>query len=154
MQCKCGFRTENKKSFSNHLRNGCPKSYRPTGLFCAECGKEMPKRKPSEQGNFCNQECYTKYRTGLRRGAYGIGVVFISGYFYRYKPDHPNCTKKGYVAVHRLVAEKKIKRYLNSNEVAHHKNEIKTDNRPSNIQVMTKSEHGKHHQNFRKCKDK
>lgn len=28
--------------------------------------------------------------------------------------------------------------------------EIKTDNNPENIIVMTRSEHSKHHQNFRK----
>lgn len=79
------------------------------------------------------------------------GRVFISGYYYVYSPDHPYAVKNGrYVAEHRLVAEKKIGRYLTNDEVAHHINGIKTDNRPENIEVMTKSEHSRHHQNFRK----
>lgn len=74
----------------------------------------------------------------------------ISGYKYVQVPQHPNATKKGYVGVHRLVAEKTIGRYLMPNEVAHHKNEIKTDNRRSNIQVMTKSQHSTYHLNFKR----
>lgn len=49
------------------------------------------------------------------------------------------------MASHRLSAEKNIGRYLTEKEVAHHINEIKTDNRPENIQVMTVSEHIRHH---------
>lgn len=47
--------------------------------------------------------------------------------------------------VHDVIAEEKIGRKLLPTEVAHHINEVKTDNRPENIQVMTRSEHSKHH---------
>ena len=41
----------------------------------------------------------------------------------------------------RIVAEKKIGRKLNSNEIVHHINGIKTDDRPENLHVCTRAEH-------------
>lgn len=118
---------------------------------CDACGKHIEKiRKDGVVAKFCSHKCYALNRS--LRGAYKSGQVLISGYLYTYHPMHPNRTQSGYVASHRLVAEHKIGRYLTADEVAHHENEIKTDNSPENIMVMTKSEHSKHHQNFRKCK--
>ena len=49
----------------------------------------------------------------------------------------------GFVAEHRLKVEKKIGRYLKKSEVVHHKNHTRDDNRPSNLEVITKPEHDK-----------
>ena len=68
MKCQCGYETENKKSFSNHLRFGCPKSFRGSGKYCKHCNKEMPKKKPSEQGLFCNKVCYGNWRSENNKG--------------------------------------------------------------------------------------
>ncbi len=38
--------------------------------------------------------------------------IATRGYIYVYSPDHPNCTKQGYVMEHRLIAEERIGRYL------------------------------------------
>lgn len=46
---------------------------------------------------------------------------------------------------HRVIAEKKIGRELKENEIAHHINEDKRDNRPENIRIMTNNEHSRHH---------
>jgi len=154
IKCDCGFLATNKKSLSNHIRYGCPKLREPiySDTKCAFCAKPLLRRKPSENPLYCNRECYTNARDGVLRGAYGTGIVMISGYLYQYYPDHPDAMNGGYVAVHRLVGEKNIGRRLYQNEIAHHKDENKTNNDPSNIEVMTSSEHSKHHQNFRKCK--
>ena len=63
------------------------------------------------------------------------------GYIQVYLPTHPKCTKDGYVMEHILVMEKSIGRYLNDDEVVHHKNKIRDDNRLENLQLMTFSEH-------------
>jgi hypothetical protein len=68
MKCKCGYETENKKSWSNHNRYGCPKQEKKSTKRCKYCKELMPKRKPSEQGKFCNNICYGNWRSENLRG--------------------------------------------------------------------------------------
>lgn len=58
-----------------------------------------------------------------------------------YSPDHPALSKSGYVSQHRLVAEKTAGRYLTADETVHHKNGKRDDNRPSNLLVLSHSDH-------------
>ena len=46
---------------------------------------------------------------------------------------------------HRRIMEEHLGRRLNSDEIVHHINEDKTDNRIENLQVLTRSEHVKLH---------
>ena len=50
-----------------------------------------------------------------------------------------------YSREHILKIEKKIGRKLYKDECVHHKNGNRADNRLNNLQLMTKSEHHKHH---------
>ena len=67
------------------------------------------------------------------------------GYIKVYVPDHPLATKDGYVMEHILVMEKSIGRYITRDEVVHHKNKIRDDNRLENLQLMTFKEHASYH---------
>lgn len=51
----------------------------------------------------------------------------------------------GYRYEHQVVAEAAIGRPLEADETVHHLNGVKTDNRPENLTVMSRSEHARHH---------
>ena len=68
------------------------------------------------------------------------------GYIAVYAPDHPFKNKKGYVLEHRLVMEKKIGRYLKPEEVVHHINGNRMNNKVTNLQLFPNNgEHTKDH---------
>ena len=76
-------------------------------------------------------------RTGPRSGkehpGWKGGRVLRKGYVYLYCPEHPFATAKGYVLEHRLVMERELKRYLRREEVVHHRNANRADNRLANL---------------------
>lgn len=78
---------------------------------------------------------------GKRRGR----RIYRLGYVYLYTPEHPNATKQGYVAEHRLIMEKRLGRYLTKDEVVHHINGVKDDNCIDNLIILTIHAHRKLH---------
>jgi hypothetical protein len=62
-----------------------------------------------------------------------------------YAPQNPNANLCGgtYILEYRLLAEKKIGRSLQSDEIVHHINGDVSDNHPDNLEVTTQSEHAK-----------
>ena len=114
-------------------------------VICKQCGKS--KVKYDREGDlFCGQECYFKWKHKHPNKRAYKEKIFVSEYYYLYKPEHPNAIKKGrYIAEHRYVLEQKIGRLLTKNEIAHHKNENKKDNRPDNLELLTISEHNRKH---------
>lgn len=85
-----------------------------------------------------------------RRGKSKMIVHHSAGYLLVYKPGHPAATKTyPYVLQHRIVMEKHLGRYLKRKEVVHHKNGVRSDNRLSNLELMTgQKEHASHHNSF------
>lgn len=65
------------------------------------------------------------------------GVKIVKGYSYSRTPGHPHSSKHGgYVAVHRLVMEKKLGRYLLPTEVVDHIDGDPSNNHPDNLRVF------------------
>ena len=74
------------------------------------------------------------------------------GYVEIYMPEYEHTRSNGYVREHIYVAEQMIGRRMKfyglgnpDNEVVHHINGIRTDNRPENLLVLTQAEHSKLH---------
>jgi len=110
------------------------------------------------RGKYCSKECTnlafkgkhfskdTEWKKGTMPAqfkGYRFTISRPNGRKYKliYRPEHPNCTKAGYVREHRLVAEETIGRYLGRDEVAHHVDGDTLNNEPSNIVVMLKQDH-------------
>jgi len=78
----------------------------------------------------------------------GGRLLTKDGYIYVIAKDHPFATK-GYILEHRLIMEKKIGRYLKSQEIVHHINSNPSDNRIKNLMLFPDIfSHRKHHINI------
>lgn len=72
-------------------------------------------------------------------------IVKKGDYCYAVVPDHPNAIKHGYVLLHRVIMENHLGRLLDKNEIVHHINHDKKDNRVENLQIMINVEHNRKH---------
>jgi hypothetical protein len=70
----------------------------------------------------------------------GGRIKTSQGYILIHSPEHPNKKSHGYVLEHRLVMESLFGRYLTSDEEVHHKNGIRDDNSPENLELWVKSQ--------------
>lgn len=68
-----------------------------------------------------------------------------ASYVYIYAPNHPNKTANNNILEHRFVMEQHLKRYLTPEEIVHHINHIKNDNRIENLALVSKAEHAHIH---------
>lgn len=71
----------------------------------------------------------------------GTERLHPTGYLMRKVTTGP----KGWKKVHRLVMEEKLGRSLLPDEIVHHINHDKLDNRIENLEIMTAAEHSHHH---------
>jgi hypothetical protein len=120
------------------LTNGIP--------VCPECGtarKRIITYKYSKYRGIC-VGCAHK---GKRNGRFVTGkmldkdgYVLVSGH-----QTHPHADKDGCVREHILVMEQMVGRFLNPGERVHHKDEVRGNNTPDNLEIMTDAEHARHH---------
>lgn len=111
------------------------------GLFSAEIAERIGKTPKAVQKifrryNFPRLHNIEPPRLHERAGWSG-GIKLMKGYEYQRTPGHPNGTKHGcYVAVHRLVMEQKLGRYLLPTEVVDHIDGNIRNNHPDNLRVF------------------
>lgn len=87
-----------------------------------------------------------KIMPSLRIPRNGGRYIDKDGYIFIYMPNHPFARDNIYVLEHRIIMEQKIGRYLTKEEVVHHINEIRTDNRIENLMLFPNNvEHLRHH---------
>lgn len=62
----------------------------------------------------------------------------MRGYMMIFSPEHPRADKGKYVFEHVLVMEQILGRYLLPGENVHHRNGVRDDNRPENLELWTR----------------
>ena len=106
----------------------------------------------NQSGKFFCFSCMSDARRGSNNFHWHGGRCIAHGYVLSYAPDHIHANHQGYVFEHRLAMEKHLGRLLTSDEVVHHINGIKHDNRLKNLRIMSKSEHSSEHSSiYRWC---
>lgn len=114
----------------------------------SQLGKGMKGTKKSAESR--NKISLSRKGYILKPSQYGGHIKDRNGYSYVYIPEHPYASSDGYVMEHRLVMESCIGRYLEKDEVIHHINGNKKDNRIENLMIMTPAEHLRLHNQKRR----
>lgn len=102
--------------------------------------REDVTQRPSFTG-LCNK-CHAQYTTGQfdKHSSWKGGKTIKDGYVYiRLRPTDPYYSmakKGGYIREHRLVMAKHLGRCLLRDEIVHHKNGVKGDNRIENLELI------------------
>lgn len=122
---------------------------------CEACGKAMmvyPHQIDTKRA--CSRACAAQLKRGKREGP-GGRFKRPDGYIWVYYPSHPDATpKRGLILEHRLVMEQKLGRRLLRTETVNHINHIRDDNRPENLEILTRRDHAKESNAFGRAKRK
>lgn len=122
-------------------------------MTCLECNKEFEilKRDYNRgRGIYCSNDCNLLNKSGKRNGMWKGGKKIVRGYVlvhkrlvqkkYHYLANNA----KFYIPEHRLEAAKKYKRKLTKDDIVHHVNGVRSDNRRENLVVVNANSHEKH----------
>lgn len=108
---------------------------------CTQCGKKYLVRASNSITVYCSKSCFGQSKRGENNPSWISGRrITWSGYVSVIDHTHPNKNRNNCVLEHRLVMEKMLGRYLETYETVHHKNGIRTDNRPENLELWVKSQ--------------
>lgn len=143
---------------------------RPTAKIkkiCPTCGKifETWPAWDRKGVDFCSYKCVRKEpKYGEENQNWKGGRTLHSdGYVYIRMPEHPFASN-GYIFEHRFVMEQYLREnhpdhpalirlgenlYLSPDYEVHHRDEVRTNNRIENLEVLTSSEHANLHNNQR-----
>jgi hypothetical protein len=142
---KCGQKVKDETHANKKKSLGIKRNQIIVNKNCEQCGIFF-KYGRNKNKRFCSNKCSSESRRKFlnipeclaeadRKLDKNIGYVRI------YVPMHPRANSRGYVYEHMVIAEQVIGRSLLKNEIVHHKNGVRWDNRPENLEVMDKESH-------------
>ena len=118
------------------LRHGEPRSLR-----CDACRINALSQKDQ----------YGVNNAAWKGGRYTNYEGYILVHLHPANPLYPMTDTQGVVMEHRLLVAESLGRCLESEELIHHKNGIKGDNRLENLQIVSIQEHRKIHSSWLQC---
>lgn len=120
-------------------KGGTPKGYK----FSEERNRKIGEKRKGFRMTAEQRKRISEARESQYNGLNGYGHTKPqnNGYILAYCPKHPNAHKDGYVLMHTVVMEQHLGRYLTKDEVAHHINHNRQDNRIENLLLMNRKEH-------------
>jgi hypothetical protein len=98
--------------------------------YCKVCGEVAICK------NLCEKHYGRLWRNGDPLKTKHTLKIFRDGYAFIKNWNHPKTGATGYMREHRLIMEKILNRYLLPEEIVHHKNGVKNDNRPDNLELI------------------
>lgn len=122
----------------NQIAREVGATYGNAGYYSKKHGLSVPNKQKSEAVKAGLRKAFPDGRAGINASNWQGGTRYTGknrAYIMQWAPDHPNATKDGYVMEHRLIMETHLGRYLTREEIVHHKNGIKHDNRIENLEL-------------------
>lgn len=108
--------------------------------LCGFCGEVFWSAHFFPNALYCSRQCCGKDRAGNKSPAWKGGRwITSSGYIQISNPQSDGSENKG-ILEHRSVMESVIGRKLKITEAVHHKNGIKSDNRPENLELWARAQ--------------
>ena len=106
-------------------------------FICSSCGEKSRvrtdyiKHKKTDKCNVCNPppKGFRENNSNWRGGT----TKHTEGYLCVYLPEHEHASQTGYITEHRLVMEKYLGRILTKEEVVHHRDGNRLNNRINNL---------------------
>jgi hypothetical protein len=116
---------------------------------CAICGEEFVQNPYHNKQPTCSRTCGHKYsvksmgrchQIGEQSKRWKGGRFLHRGYVFVIDPRVPHVPRqrRKYIQEHRLIMEQQLGRALYPGELVHHKNGVKNDNRPENLELWFK----------------
>lgn len=125
-------------------------------LGICECGCKTKIKLRTAEGylqrwvNYHGLKVFGRRLSGKKASRWNGGKHIVNGYMVVYTPNHPRRHKDtSYVYEHILVMEKYLGRHLVDEEVVHHINGNKIDNRIENLELTNLRSHSSHHGKIR-----